>query len=125
MGKAIKNWREPLEDIGQMLESSVDQNFEDEGRPEPWEDLSPVTKAIREKEGKWPGKIGQVTGGLAGSISSSVNGLTVKVNHGKDYGDIFNFGNKNIQPGRPFMVVQDQDVKDAEKILIDHLKRAL
>jgi len=149
MNKAIRNWRPALQEIGDMLEASVDENFEAEGRPEPWPDLSPTTEAARAERGTWPGKLGTDTAGLVSSISSSVSGLTVTVSHGKEYGDYFHFGTWQnvtakqqiwlvanlglfkevgedlVNPPRPFMVVQDEDMVEAEQILVDHLMKAL
>lgn len=55
------------------LEAGVEDAFDRQRSPADgaaWADLSDVTKARREKRDKWPGKILQVTGDLAGSISS-------------------------------------------------------
>jgi len=150
LDRSMRNLDEPLRDIGDVLENSIMENFDVGGRPRKWPDLSKVTKRARAKKGKWPGKIGQVSGQLVNSIAAQPpRGLSVKVTHGKEYGDHFHYGTQqkvtkkqqkwlglNLgmwrrvgdtikNPPRPFMVIQDEDVKEAEVILIDHLRRAI
>lgn len=49
------------------LGSQTERNFAQEGRPK-WAKLSARTIAMREKKRSWPGKILQVTGGLARAV---------------------------------------------------------
>lgn len=51
------------------LHAQTELNFENEGRPK-WAELAKSTIAKREKNRTWPGKILQVTGGLARAVIS-------------------------------------------------------
>lgn len=46
-----------FEIIGEIVQASIQRNFERGGRPRKWRKLSKVTKALRKKQGKWPGQI--------------------------------------------------------------------
>jgi phage virion morphogenesis protein len=130
----------PLNTIGEIILSSVEENFMREGRFESagswrggntrWADLSPRTKAARAKQGKWPGKKLQMSqGGLAASISKTVKGNTVTVGTNKVYGAIHQFGGqagrgrKVTIPARPFLAVQDEDVEDMMDVLDRHISK--
>jgi len=66
-GDKAKNLRIPLKRAGILMLGSIDKNFREEGRPEKWAPLSPMTIAMRRKEGKGA-KILQDTGIGRGSI---------------------------------------------------------
>ena len=73
LDRAGQDLRPAMRDIAQALESAVEDSFESEQSPagDPWADLSPHTKIRRAKNNKkWPGQILQVSGRLAGSITS-------------------------------------------------------
>jgi len=66
-GNKAKDLRIPLKRCGILMLSSIDKNFRAEGRPKKWAPLSPMTIAMRRKEGKGA-KILQDTGHGKGSI---------------------------------------------------------
>ena len=66
-GNKAKDLRIPLKRCGILMLRSVDKNFRAEGRPTRWAPLSPMTLAMRRKEGKGA-KILQDTGMGKGSI---------------------------------------------------------
>lgn len=66
-GEKAKDLRIPLKRAGILMLSSIDKNFRSEGRPIKWVPLSPMTIAMRRKEGKGA-KILQNTGMGKGSI---------------------------------------------------------
>lgn len=70
-----------MRSIAGIMAGAVEDNFEQQGRPA-WKDLLPSTKLTRTKEGTWPGKILQRTGGLASSIvrQSDSNNAVVGTN---------------------------------------------
>ncbi|MCL2219318.1 MAG: phage virion morphogenesis protein [Chitinispirillia bacterium] len=124
----------PLSVCGEILLSSVEENFQRGGRygsagswrggGTRWADLADSTKAARAKRGKWPGRILDMSqGGLAASISKTVQGNAVTVGTNKRYGAIHQFGGqagrgrKVTIPARPFLVVQDEDVEDMMDVL--------
>jgi len=66
-GEKAKDLRIPLKRAGILMLGSIDKNFRAEGRPTKWTPLSPMTIAMRRKEGKGA-KILQDTGHGRGSI---------------------------------------------------------
>ena len=66
-GDKAKDLRIPLKRCGILMLASIDKNFRAEGRPKRWAPLSPMTIAMRRKEGKGA-KILQDTGHGKGSI---------------------------------------------------------
>jgi len=70
-GDKAKDLRVPLKRSGILMLRSIDKNFRVEGRPEKWAPLSPMTIAMRRKEGKGA-KILQDTGMGRGSIVYNV-----------------------------------------------------
>jgi phage virion morphogenesis protein len=140
IAKAGKDLAGPLNAIGEIVMSSVEENFAQEGRFESagswrggnmrWPDLAESTKAARARKGKWPGKKLQVSqGGLAASISKNVTGNDVSVGTNKEYGAIHQYGGmagrgRSVSiPARPFLVVQDEDVEDMMDVLDKHIAK--
>lgn len=139
--KHALDMRPAFNEIGEILLSSIEENFQQEGRyssPDSvmggnrtWDELAEPTKEQRAKKGKWPGKILQVKGKLAASINKQVThwGVTIGTNkiqaallqHGGKAGR----GHKVTVPARPFIVVQDEDLDDANDVLTKHLLRGL
>jgi len=130
----------PLNVMGEIILSSVEMNFQQEGRyatagswhggTERWQDLAPRTKEARAKKGKWPGKKLQMSqGGLASSITKQVRGDNLEIGTNKVYGAIHQFGGQAGRgrkvhiPARPFLVVQDEDVEDMMDELGKHIMK--
>lgn len=132
--------QKPLAEIGEIILSSIEENFLQEGRYKSadtwhggtnrWVDLAESTKEQRRKKGKWPGKKLQMSqGGLAASITANISGDTLEIGTNKVYGAIQQLGGKagrnrsvNI-PARPFLVVQDNDLDEAIDILGNHITK--
>jgi phage virion morphogenesis protein len=127
-------------EISEMLVSSVEQNFQQEGRySEPrswqgggrgWTDLKPATVAQRRKSGRGPHPILQVSGQLASSITGESGPRHATVGTNLAYAGVHQFGtdkagrNKSTTiPARPFLVAQDEDLDDALDIIEQHLTR--
>jgi len=140
IAKAGKDLKKPLNAIGDVVISSVEENFEQEGRYESaesyrggnnrWADLADSTKAARAKKGKWPGKKLQMSqGGLAASIHKNVGLQTVAVGTNKPYAAIQQFGGQAGRgrsvtiPARPFLVLQDEDVEEIRSIVERHISK--
>ena len=66
-----ENLRPLMKNIAGIMATATEDNFEDEGRPDKWVDLSETTKKQRQKIGKYPGQILQVSGQLASSVSTA------------------------------------------------------
>lgn len=79
--------------VAGIMFRAVEDNFADEGRPR-WKDLHLGTKASRAKEGKWPGKILQRSGGLASSIVQAFDRQSAVVGTNKVYAAIQQFGGR-------------------------------
>jgi phage virion morphogenesis protein len=122
------NLKPVLTDCGEIMRSSIEENFLREGRYESvdswrggnnrWQELSPVTIKQREKSGRWPGKKLQISGQLAASITYNVNGNSLEIGSNKVYAAIHQFGgpagrnNRVTIPGRPYLVIQNEDVDE-------------
>ena len=92
-----------MEEIGNIILDSVEENFEEGGRysspgswrggSKKWEPLSPSTIKQRRKEGSWPGQIlVRNSAGLAASISVNAGREYVEVGTNKPYAAIHQFG---------------------------------
>jgi phage gpG-like protein len=98
----IGNMSEVMGMIGEIILSSVDENFERGGRYKEagsyegggskWVDLKPGTKKARARKGKWPGKILLVKGQLVGSLHPSPFEDRVEIGSNLVYAAIHNFG---------------------------------
>lgn len=124
-------------EIGEILRSSVTQNFLDEGRysspkdwrggTKKWEELKPPTIAHRLKSGRGAHPILQVSGQLKSSISVQADANGAQIGTNLVYAGIHQFGGKAGRgkkvtiPARPFLVVQDQDLDDAIDVIARHL----
>lgn len=112
--------------IAETMNEAVAQNFEEEGRPK-WPDLSEITKRKRAAEGKWPGKILQVSSQLKLSIQSYATNNTAMVGTNKVYAAIHHFGGKAGKnrkaeiPKRPYMQLTEEDIDKIKKIILDYL----
>jgi len=131
-----ENLDDPLNDIKNLMLSSIQNNFDDEGRPEKWKDLADSTKKARARKKKWPGQILSVSGQLSSSINGQVDGNSVLVgsalkfpNSNKPFIRIHDLGGKAgrggsvLIPKREILLFQDEDITEAEDILAEHLLR--
>lgn len=114
----------PYEQIGRLLDESIDTNFASGGRyshedtvwggSKTWEALKHSTRRPLEK-----------TGRLRRSISYRVHGDTVELYSSDNIANLYasaqNYGYppRNI-PARPFMVIQQDDDQRLEDILAKH-----
>lgn len=110
-----QNLRPLMKNIAGIMMDSVEENFEKEGRPEKWTLLAKVTIKQRTKKGYWPGKILQMRGDLASSITSKYNDNSAVVGTNKIYAAIHQFGgdagkNKKVKiPARPYLMIGDTE----------------
>lgn len=106
---------DPFFDAAEMhMIDSLTRNFEAEGRPTKWQPLKPVTIKM-----KGSSNILQDSGGLKGSINASNTergNLSLKIYAGEKHGIFHQYGTKRA-PARPFMMFQDEDIKEIENIL--------
>nr|BDD48261.1 Mu-like prophage FluMu G protein 2 [bacterium] len=97
-----------MKNIAGILEDSVEENFEQQGRPK-WQRLKKSTIEQRVKKRYWPGKILQMRGELAASITSYYDENSAVVGTNKVYAAIHQFGgkasrNRQVEiPARPYL----------------------
>lgn len=89
----MRNTRPLMRSVAGIMLRAVEDNFAEEGRPK-WKDLQPSTKLTRYKQGTWPGKILQRSGGLAASITQSFDATSAVVGTNKVYAAINQFGGR-------------------------------
>ena len=126
LAEKASNLRPLMKNIAGIFEDSVEENFEQQGRPK-WEGLKKPTIERRVKKGYWPGKILQMRGELAASITSNYDENSATVGTNKVYAAIHQFGgeagkNKKVKiPARPYLKLGDQEksqiFKEIEKFL--------
>ena len=125
-----------MKDIAGIMEAGVEDNFDRQGIPA-WDALSPVTIKRREKQGKWPGKMLQVTGQLASSVTSDFDAGSAVVGTNDVRAKTLHFGaNKgafgktkrgapipwgNI-PARPFMALSAGAIGDITRAIREFAK---
>jgi len=98
-----------MKNIAGIMADVVEENFKQEGQPDKWEELKKVTIKLRTKKGHWPGKILQMRGELAASITTAYDESSATVGSNKEYAAIHQFGgqagkNKKVKiPARPYL----------------------
>lgn len=99
-------------DIAQAMESETESNFAKQAGPlGAWPRLSEATIASRLKVGTWPGRILQVTGGLARSVVSASGSDFARISSSMVYSAIHQFGGlagrgRSVRiPARPYLPV--------------------
>ncbi len=80
-----------MRQIAGIMADEVEENFEKEGRPK-WRPLRPSTIKARARKGHWPGKILQVSGKLAASITQKADATSAQVGTNRAYAAIQQFG---------------------------------
>lgn len=102
LGRELQNPQKALNQIGILMVTSVDKNFEEQGRPIKWESLKPMTIAMRRDKDKSKIKILQDSGILRGSIAYKIteDGTGVAVGTNKKYGEVHQFGGTSRIPAR-------------------------
>ena len=119
-----------MREITGVLADAAEDQFASEGRPA-WEDLSARTIASRTRKGTWPGKILQVSGSLAASVTPGSTKTTAFIGSNKKYAAIQQLGGKAGRgrkvtiPGRPYLVFGRDEQEETMDILSKHINRAL
>ena len=110
-----------LKIVGEVVQTSVQRNFESGGRPGRWKALSPKTLKYK-KNGRILVDKG-MAGGLLGSIHYEVSNDMVLIGTDKIYAAAHQFGYppRNLA-ARPFLMVQDEDRVEIIAELADYLE---
>ena len=113
-----ENLRPLMKNIAGIMATATEDNFKEEGRPDKWVDLSETTKKQRQKIGKYPGQILQVSGQLASSVSTAYDDNSAIIGSNLAYAAIHQLGgqagkNKKITiPARPYLKLTDNDFEE-------------
>ena len=119
-----ENLRPLMKNIAGIMATATEDNFKDEGRPDKWIDLSETTMKQRQKIGKYPGQILQVSGQLASSVSTAYDDNSAVIGSNLAYATIHQLGgqagkNKKVEiPARPYLKLTDDnfnEILDATK----------
>lgn len=89
----IRNTKPVMGVIGEIVQTSIQRNFEVGGRPTKWPALSKHTIARRTAQGKWPGQILVVQGRLRGIVYQAYRDR-VKVSANQPQAAVQHFGAK-------------------------------
>ena len=113
-----ENLRPLMKNIAGIMSTATEDNFKDEGRPEKWVDLSETTKKQRQKIGKYPGQILQVSGQLASSVSTAYEDNSAVIGSNLAYATIHQLGGqtgknkKTTIPARPYLKLTDDNFEE-------------
>lgn len=104
-----------MKSIAGTMADAVEENFKQEGRPE-WAKLKDSTIKLRTQKGYWPGKILQMRGELAASITTAYDETSAIVGSNKEYARIHQLGgdagrNKKTKiEARPYLRLEEKDL---------------
>ena len=107
-----------MKNIAGIMATATENNFKDEGRPDKWVDLSETTKKQRQKIGKYPGQILQVSGQLASSVSTAYDDNSAVIGSNLAYAAIHQLGGqagknkKTTIPARPYLKLTDDNFEE-------------
>ena len=116
-----------MKNIAGIMADAVEENFEQEGRPDKWQELAESTIKKRKKTKHWPGKILQVEGQLATSITTQYDSESAVIGSNLEYAAIHQLGGnagkgkKVTIPARPYLNLPEADLKE----IIDVAQRYL
>ena len=123
-----ENLRPLMKNIAGIMATATEDNFKDEGRPDKWVDLSETTKKQRQKIGKYPGQILQVSGQLASSVSTAYDDNSAVIGSNLAYAAIHQLGGqagknkKTTIPARPYLKLTDYENIEIVEAIEDFLK---
>jgi phage virion morphogenesis protein len=123
-----ENLRPLMKNIAGIMMDSVEENFEKEGRPEKWQELSETTINQRKKKGYYPCTILTMRGELAASITSKYDDNSAVVGTNKAYSAIHQFGGKAGRdkkaeiPARPYLKLGEKEKSEILKESTNYLQ---
>ena len=104
-----------MKNIAGIMADAVEENFEQEGRPDKWQELAESTIKKRKKTKHWPGKILQVEGQLATSITTQYDSESAVIGSNLAYAAIHQLGGqagkgKKVEiPARPYLNLTEKE----------------
>ena len=124
-----ENLRPLMKNIAGIMATATEDNFKDEGRPDKWIDLSETTKKQRQKIGKYPGQILQVSGQLASSVSTAYDGNSAVIGSNLAYAAIHQLGGqagknkKTTISARSYLKLTDDNFEEIIAEVEEFLKK--
>src|SRR5574344_661106 len=109
-----------MKNIAGIMADSVEENFEQEGRPDKWQELAESTIKKRKKTKHWPGRILQVEGQLATSITTQYDNESAVIGSNLAYAAIHQLGgqaNKKKKvtiPTRPYLSFAESELSNIQ-----------
>ena len=123
-----ENLRPLMKNIAGIMATATEDNFKDEGRPDKWVDLSETTKKQRQKIGKYPGQILQVSGQLVSSVSTAYDDNSAVIGSNLAYAAIHQLGGqagknkKTTISARPYLKLTDYENIEILEAIEDFFK---
>jgi phage virion morphogenesis protein len=134
LADAMRGLAPVMERTSATMLTSVQQNFSTESAGTPynghaapagfWADLAASTKRTRAARGTWPGKKLNDRGRLLASLQRFSTATEAGVGTSVAYARFLHSGTKRI-PARPFLVLQQRDVDEIERLVREHVEQAL
>ena len=131
VAQKCENMRPLMKNIAGIMADATEQNFEEEGRPDKWQELAKRTIKQRTKTKHDPGKILQVEGRLALSVTTQYDNDSAVIGSNLDYARIHQLGgqagrNKSVEiPARPYLKIVQNDfieiLKETEKYISSNI----
>lgn len=127
LDRQVSNLKPFFEEVGEIIKTSVVRNFEVGGRYRAVGDWQGGTSKWQETSVVTGRKILIDQALLLGSINWWAGSTEVEVGSNLAYSAIHNFGgmagrNKSVNiPGRPYMVVQDEDLEQILEVADDYI----
>lgn len=116
-----------MKNIAGIMADAVEENFEQEGRPDKWQELAESTIKHRKRTRHWPGKILQVEGQLATSITTQHDNESAVIGSNLEYAAIHQLGGnagkgKKVEiPARPYLELREKDVNKIMQEITNYL----
>ncbi len=127
VAQKCEDMRPLMKNIAGIMADSTEENFAQEGRPDKWQELAESTIKKRTKTGHYPGKILQVEGQLATSITTYYDNESAIIGSNLAYAAIHQLGGqagkgkKTTIPARPYLNLTDSEYKE----IIEETKKYL
>lgn len=106
------DWSRELTDIGLLLLRSVDKNFQQQGRPTRWQQ----SQAARNRNGMTLIDTGRLR--RSTTISGDPNNIFRVSNNELNISSQVPYA-KYLQKDRPFLMIQDEDIRNIERYLLN------
>ena len=121
VAQKCEDMRPLMKNIAGIMADSTEENFAQEGRPDKWQELAESTIKKRTKTGHYPGKILQVEGQLATSVTTYYDKESAIIGSNLAYAAIHQLGGqagkgkKTKIPTRPYLNLTESEYKEIIK----------